>query len=353
MRVSNTFANYLIQKLSDWMIVVLAVSLILWLGFTLPVFTSSKQTSALTSVSEERLKETVATLVNTYNPRTFQYDNLDYTTEYLRAQLSKLGNVYAQPFGAKGNMGKSYENLILSLGPETEELIVIGAHYDAENGSLDAEGNASGVAALLELAHHLSKNEGKLNIKVQIVAYPISIVETKSLFSVIKTTGSNYHAKSLKKAGSKVKMMLSLDSVGRYNNEIGSQKYPHQFMHAFYPNQGDYISVVGLMSESQSLLKVKKSFLGVSSLPMVSFNLPDNFVPTSSMDHLNYQKQGYPSMLITDTAKYRALDSTKTSVVDQLDYEKMAELVTGLYKVVIDTHSLQRGVILASTEVEE
>lgn len=352
MRVANTFSTYLINKLTDWLVVVLAVSLILWLGFTLPVFSSNMQSSiALDSVSEDRLKSTVSTLINTYNPRTFQYDNLDYTTEYLRTQLSELGNVYAQPFGAEGNMGKSYENLILSLGPETEELIVIGAHYDAENGSLDAEGNASGVAALLELAHHLSKNESKLNIKVQLVAYPISMVETQSLFSVIKTTGSNYHAKSLKKAGSKVKMMLSLDSVGRYNSETGSQKYPHQFMHAFYPNQGDYISVVGLMSEYQSLLKVKKSFLGASSLPMVSFNLPDNFVPTSSMDHLNYQNQGYPSMLITDTAKYRELDPTKTSVVEQLDYTKMADLVTGLYQVVMDNKSQQSDELIAYTEL--
>ena len=351
MRVENTFSKYLINKLTDWLTVVLAVSLILWLGFTLPVFSANKQSiNALTNVSEDRLKSTVSTLIDTYNPRIFQYDTLDFATTYLRTELSELGNVYTQPFDVKGNEGKSYENLILSLGPETEEIIVIGAHYDAEDGSLDTEGNASGVAAFLELARHLSENENKLHIKVQLVAYPISMVETKSLFSVVKTTGSDFHAKSLKKAGTKVKMMLSLDSVGRYSNERGSQKYPHQFMHAFYPNQGDYISVVGLMSEYQSLLKVKKSFVGASSLPMVSFNLPDNFVPTTSMDHLNYQKLGYPSMLITDTAKYRELDSTKGSVIEQLDYTKMAELVTGLYQVVMDNESQQSDVVMAYIE---
>ena len=44
----------------------------------------------------------------------------------------------------------------MRLGPETKERIVIGAHYDARGPFPGADDNASGTAALIELARMLS-----------------------------------------------------------------------------------------------------------------------------------------------------------------------------------------------------
>ncbi len=338
MQILKPFSKYLVSKLIDWVVVLFIVSLILWAAFTLPVYSMKTHSSVLPEGSTERLKFTVSTLINTYNPRTYQFETLDFTTDYLRSELAQLGVVEVQPFGDTENREKIHNNLILRLGPDTQEVFVIGAHYDTEDESLDAEGNASGIATLLELARELSKNQDKLPIRVQLVAYPISKIDTKNLFTSVKTTGSEVHAKSLRRAGVKVRMMLSLDSVGHYSSQSGSQKYPYDFLHAFYPNQGNYISVVGRLGEYQSLIDIKKSFVRSTPLPIESFNMLDNFEPTGAKDHLYYQQQGYPSLLITDTAKYRESTSNK-SVVDMLDYKSMGLLVKGLYQVVMDNYS--------------
>src|SRR5207245_3469013 len=51
--------------------------------------------------------------------------------------------------------GETFRNLIVRLGPETEDRIVIGAHYDVRGPYPGADDNGSGPAALLELARVL------------------------------------------------------------------------------------------------------------------------------------------------------------------------------------------------------
>ncbi len=338
MKNLRPFSDYLMSKLIDWLIILFIAALILWAAFTLPVFSSKTLNTDLSKDTEARLKSTVSTLVNTYNPRTYRYETLDFTTDFLRSELAQLGTVEVQAFGDIENGEKIYKNLILRLGPHTKEIFVIGAHYDTDDESLDAEGNASGIATLLELARELSKHQDKLAIGIQLVVYPISKIDTQNLFTSVKTMGSEAHAKYLKRSGTKVRMMLSLDSVGHFNSKSGSQQYPYSYLHAFYPSKGDYISVVGGLGEFQTLIDLKKSFVRSSPLPIVSFNTLNHFGPTGAKDHLHYQEQGYPSLLITDTAKFRK-QGEKKSVVEALDYEKMGLLVKGLYHVVMDNYS--------------
>lgn len=47
-------------------------------------------------------------------------------------------------------------NVIASLGPETGDRIIVGAHYDTVPGTPGADDNASGVAGLLELSRAIS-----------------------------------------------------------------------------------------------------------------------------------------------------------------------------------------------------
>ena len=338
MPILRHFSEYLVNKIVDWMIVLFIVSILLWAAFTLPVYTHQQDSALPLEGSEARLKYTVSTLVNTYNPRNYKFETLDFTTDYLRSELAQIGIVEVQSFGDVENREKIHRNLILRLGPETKEVFVIGAHYDAYDDSLDAEGNASGIATLLELARVLAKNKDKLGIRVELVAYPISKVDTRNLFTSVKTTGSEVHAKSLRDAGKKVRMMLSLDSVGHFNNESGSQQYPYDFLHVLYPDKGNYISVVGPLGEYKSLLELKKSFVRSTPLPIESFNLFNHFNPTGSKVHLHYQEQGFRSLLITDTAEFRK-NNTQKSVVESLDYKSMSLLVKGLYQVVMDNYS--------------
>ncbi len=65
---------------------------------------------------------------------------------YLESQLVALGlKVESQRFTAEG---RPYRNLVVKLGPDTPEVMVVGAHYDVAGEQPGADDNASGVAGL-------------------------------------------------------------------------------------------------------------------------------------------------------------------------------------------------------------
>jgi len=324
-----------INLLTDWLIALLVVSLILWFSFTLPVFTKSASStnSSPLKISQAKLKKHVENLTYYYAPRTVEYGTLNATARYIHGELAKIGHTEYQPFWTM--MGR-YSNVILKLGPDTKEILVIGAHYDAKSPSLDIDGNASGIAALIELARHLSLNKDKLSIGIELAAYPLS---QKKLVSSVNM-GSFQHADTLTKSNKRVKLMLSLDNVGTFNEEEKSQKYPHQFMNYVYPNTGKHISLFGRLQDYSEVIQLKKSFISASELPLYSFNLPEDYFTIGSSDHLNFRRHGIPSMVITDTSEYRKVDNNnKEEVAERLNYKKIAMLVKGLYQVVMDNES--------------
>ena len=154
--------------------------------------------------------------------------------------------------------------------------------------------------------------------------------------------GSYNHAKSLVKANKKVRLMISLDGVGRFNDDKESHKYPYKFLNYIYPDTGDYIGVIARLEDFGKVRAMKKSFVSASQLPLYSFNAPENFSLTTSYDHLNYQRLGFPAVLVTDTAKYREKKQYVEDIVDRLDYEKMTMLINGLYQVVMDNKAAER-----------
>ncbi len=346
----HSFVKKTINLLTDWLIALVGVSLILWFGITLPTFSLSKANTdetQLLNISQTKLKKHVEELTYHYAPRTIEYGTLNATARYIHRQLEIFGETTYQPFWT---MTGRYSNVILNIGPKTKEILVIGAHFDAKNGSLDIDGNASGVAALIELARHLAMNEEKLSIGVQLVAYPLSQKKIVSL----QNMGSYQHASALINSGKRVKLMVSLDNVGTFTEERKSQKYPYQFMSYVYPSTGKHISLFGRMQDYSEVMQLKKSFGSASDLPLYSFNLPENYFQTSSSDHLNYQRYGIPAIVLTDTSEYRTFSKAqmnKKEVADRLNYKKMALLVQGLYQVVMDNESTMKheGLVQSSS----
>jgi len=331
----ESFIKNLIHKLTDLLIVFSSVVFILWFAFTIPIFSWSHDKQISTDISTVVLKSHVATLIHDFAPRTIEYGNLNITARYIHDQLRRYGDVKYQAYST---LGGRFSNVELELGPDTREILVIGAHYDAENDSLDVDGNASGVATLIELAHQLSKSKNKLPLKVLLVAYPLS----QGYSAIRENMGSYNHAKSLIKANKKVRLMISLDGVGSFNDKDKTQKYPYKFLNYLYPDKGNYIGVIARLQDYKKVRAMKKSFVSASSLPIYTFNAPENFSLTTSQDHLNYQRLGFPAILVTDTAKYREKKLHVEDIVDRIDYDKMAMLINGLYQVVMDNKAPKR-----------
>jgi hypothetical protein len=81
---------------------------------------------------------------------------------------------------------------------------------------------------------------------------------------------------------------------------------------------------------------LKNSLLKATPLPVYSINAIPLVPGIDFSDHLNYWAFGYPAIMVTDTSFYRNKHyHTSADTWQTLDYEKMAMLITGLYKTVL------------------
>ena len=324
----------ILRKLKYFILGCVAIVLILlfaaWFVLTQPIF-PVKQVENPVKVDPVRLEKHVRMLSETIFPRNSDHpDKLDLAADYVRGEFAQTkGRISVQPFEANG---KAYRNVIVQYGPETGERMVIGAHYDACGEHPGADDNASGVAGLIELATML--NKVPLTKTVELVAYTL---EEPPFFNT-QNMGSAIHADSLKKQGIPIRLMISLEMIGCFKDDINSQEYPLNFLKLLYPSSRNFIVVIGKPDSGSDVRFVKRAMRKASSLPVYSFNAPPDYVPGIDWsDHLNYWNNGYPAVMVTDTSFLRNKNyHTKNDTADTLDYARMSQVVTDVYATVIE-----------------
>lgn len=228
--------------------------------------------------------------------------------------------------------GKEYQNVVCSYGPEKEERVVVGAHYDVFGDQPGADDNASGVAGLLELSRLVQLMKPSLPYRLDFVAFTLE--ETQSLCSGY--VGSHVYAQSLAQSEVAVRAMICLEMIGYFSNQPGSQKYPFFFMKWLYPEKGNYIAVVGKPQQNDLVERIQRHMSASSQVPVVSVAAPSIVPGIDSSDHQSFWHFKYKAVMVTDTAYYRNINyHKKTDTVDTLDIDKMAEVVKGLYGAII------------------
>jgi len=271
-----------------------------------------------------RLETHVRALAERFSPRGDRnLRNLAAAAGYIADMLRAAGGqVSDQPYSSDGD---TYRNVIAAFGPQSEEQVVIGAHYDTFLGFPGADDNASGVAGVLELARLLGADTPR--VRVELVAYSL---EEPPHFRT-ESMGSAVHAASLKAKNARVRAMISLEMIGCFRDERGSQKFPLGLLQLLYPSTGNFIAVVGRIGGGGLVRTVKKAMRGATPLPVRSVNAP-GFIPGIDFsDHLAYWNQGYPALMVTDTAFYRnPRYHTADDLPYTLDYRRMALVVDGL-----------------------
>ncbi len=300
-----------------------------WFWMTQPLFAGAKSTSERT-VEPSRLQAHVRKLSIELAPRDESHvENLDLVAAYIKNEFSQTtALVSEQPYRVQG---KSYRNVIAQFGPESEERIVVGAHYDTAGALPGADDNASGVAGLIELARLLGRQPPPL--RVELVAFTL---EEPPYF---RTTGmgSSVHAESLRKQSVRVRAMLSLEMIGYFSDAPNSQHFPVGVLGAFYPSTGNFISVVGRLGDWSLVRSTKAAMRNASPLPVYSINAPALVPGVDFSDQLNYWQAGYHALMITDTAFYRNRNyHTAEDTEEKLDYKRMAMVVEGVYAAVTE-----------------
>ncbi len=250
---------------------------------------------------------------------------------YIKKHFSSYGiSTDVQIFEVKGD---EYLNIIGTINPDKPSRIIIGAHYDVCGYQPGADDNASGIAALLEIARLTKNYASKLNYRIDFVAYSL---EEPPFFRTDKM-GSYIHAKSIHDSGADVKGMICLESIGFFTSEKKTQKYPIWFMNLFYPKEGNFIGIVGNF-QSSGLVNEVKRHMNATSIETRSIKAPSIVTGVDFSDHRNYWKFGYDAVMITDTAFFRNPNYHKiTDTIDTLDFNKMKEIVECVVWTLINT----------------
>lgn len=259
----------------------------------------------------------------------FEYENLSEAAGYITQAFSSFGyDVESQNYHV---YDRQVENIIAekkgTLMPD--EIIIIGAHYDTCFNP-GADDNASAVAGLLELARFIS--DKKTHRTVRFIAF----VNEEPPFYKTDDMGSRVYAKAAKKAKEDIRAVVVLEMIGRYSDRPNSQQYP-PFFGLFYPNKADFIAVVGNLRSRWLTKKITSSFKERVDFPIESIST-FGFIPgVDFSDHWSFWKEGYPAVMVTDTAFYRSPDyHNESDTYEKLDYEKMAEVVKGLGAAIIE-----------------
>jgi Zn-dependent M28 family amino/carboxypeptidase len=222
--------------------------------------------------------------------------------------------------------GETWHNLEVSrLGRDRPaEIILLGAHYDSVRGSPGANDNASGVAALLALSARFARLQTRRTLRF------VAFVNEEPPFFYTDRMGSQVYARAARGRGDDIRAMFSLETIGYYRDDIGSQRYPFPFGF-FYPEQGNFIGFVSNLGSRALLKRAVAAFRGVSDFPLEHLAAPAIVPGVAWSDQLSFWRAGYPGVMVTDTALFRYPHYHRADdTPDKLDYARLARVVEGL-----------------------
>lgn len=208
-------------------------------------------------------------------------------------------------------------------------ILLLGAHYDTVVGSPGADDNASGVAALIEIAGML--RESKLRASVRCVAF----VNEEWPFFGRRTMGSLVYARAARSRGEDIRLMVSLEMLGYYSSAPGSQRYP-PLLRYFYPDRGSFIAFVSNLRSRHALVRFHEAFRSECNFASERLASPAIMPGVSLSDQLSFWRSGYPGVMVTDTAFYRYPHYHRpTDTPDKLDFTSMARVTVGIARAIL------------------
>src|ERR1700730_18625747 len=261
-------------------------------------------------------------------------EQLEKVARYIETALASLGYaVGRQEFLVDGKTVRNIDVAVEPAGRRPDpEVIVVGAHYDSVVGSPGANDNASGAAAVIELARLLRDLDGGGAKGIRLALF----VNEEPPYFRTEAMGSLHYARALARRNERVVAMYSLETIGFYSNEPGSQGYPTPFGLVF-PHRRDFVAFVGMMGSRALVRETMRSFRAHTAFPTIGGVAP-GFVPGIAWsDHWAFAEHGVPAVMITETAPFRYPHYHRSSdTPDKVDAESVARVVKGIERVIRD-----------------
>lgn len=311
-------------------ILVVIVSLaagLLYIAVTMPGVAVPSTKPPLTTDQEalkQRLRQHVYHISATVGERSAgQSVKLGQTADYIQQQLESYGYIpTSRVFG-----DEQYRNIEVDLyGREKrEQILVVGAHYDTTWLTPGADDNASGIAGLLEIARTLKSKRFPRSIRF--IAFANEEVPNYRRAEM----GSMFTAKRSFTRTEQIVGMISLEMIGYYSDQPGSQRYP-ALLSRFYPDRGNFIAFVSNLVSRDFQLRAISYFRDQEIFPSEGLIAPEWLERSiRRSDHASYWYYDFPALMITDTANFRNPHYHRAGDRhDTLDYDAMTRVVGGI-----------------------
>lgn len=258
----------------------------------------------------------------------WRFDALLRAAAYIRDRFTAAGY---RPSGQSYEVHRLPVENIEAVLPGTttpEEIVVVGAHYDSVTGCPGANDNGTGVAATLELARRFAGAPRAKTVRF------VAFVNEEPPFFQTPLMGSVVYANASRTRGDRVTAMLSLETIGFYSDEKGSQRYPAP-LNLVFPDTGNFIAFVSNLRSARLLRAAQRAFKARTPFPIEAAPAPEALPGVGWSDQWAFWRAGYPAIMVTDTAPYRyPWYHTEHDTPDRIDYERLAQVVDGLEHVI-------------------
>jgi Zn-dependent M28 family amino/carboxypeptidase len=313
-----------------WLLLAALTAWFLWYMVSVPGRSWSGELQPLTAAERElaaSLREHV-TVIASREHNVFKLPMLEQAAQYIENALDKAGYLplAAQRFTVGDAAVRNIE-AELKGGARASEIVVVGAHYDSVAGAPGANDNGSGVAALLELARLAHGSRPARTVRF------VAFVNEEPPFFKSEGMGSLRYARRSRERGENIVAMVSLETIGYYSDQAGSQRYPFP-LGLFYPSTGNFLAFVSDLGSRALMHEAITAFRRHARFPSEGVAAPAAIPGVDWSDHWSFREAGYPALMVTDTAPYRYPHyHSAADLPDQLDYERLARVVTGMHAV--------------------
>ena len=267
---------------------------------------------ALTAISAAQIRKHIHMLQGVRHPDTAP-EALHQAANYIKAEFESLGCETSEHRFLDD--GREYRNILgLHRGThQPEKRILVLAHYDTERTTPGANDNASGVAAVLELARVFQP----LVFKASILFVGVSLEELKpgvqpqdadrDKANPGSTRGSRALAAHAKANAWDIQGVINFEEIAFAGDTIAQKTPPG--IPLKLPEIGNFIAIVG-NDRSAALVdgfiqSIERSHISLPCVPLIVPANGEALPDTRRSDHAPFWDAGYKALMLTDTANFR------------------------------------------------
>jgi len=303
----------------------------------------------LQAISIDQIRNHIQALQGVRHPVTAP-DALDRAADYIRDSLGASGCETSEHRFTEDD--HQYRNILgLKRGTRyPERHLLVLAHYDSEQATPGANDNASGVAAVLELARVFISQ----TFESSILFVGVSLEEMKwdvnpedahlDKSSMAIARGSQALAAYASASAWDILGVINFEEIAYAGDSVAQTTLPG--LPVSVPENGNFIGLIGNANSASLVESCARSIERYAlPLPYVPLVVPGNgeaFPDTRRSDHAPFWDLGFKAIVLTDTANFRTPHYHQASdTLETLNLDFAAEVCRAAAGMVIEIAGLE------------